>query len=354
VAARATDSESVDWERICCIANGYWVTDIKPGGKGELHKGWQETRGLPPYDPLYSSTSIICESLRAFDFDIDDRAVARQALGIAVKHLDIGEAICRTRGTSPRGVFVFRAERLRDGTWPRKRTLKLTGSDNKIEILGHGQQFVAFGPHSSGVPYRWIDGSPLDRRRAELPVATDGMIDALSSALDQAGLLVKDTGRREGMPQRAAPRQERPGIDGRQAGPQGVGGRRGNGMNSHFTMNVGSDRVTVDDAVLTLTMMPNDFPPGHPLRLGYEDWRDLAFACHFILNEEADADGGRDPDKERRLFSAFATFSGNYPEEAGKRPQGVETLWNSTRDPRDITAGTLVHFARERIRDFAT
>ena len=74
----------------------------------------------------------------------------------------------------------------------RKRVLKLT--NGAIEALGAGQQFVAFGLHKSGTPYRWVNGSPTDTRRDSLRVTTEAQLDALSRALDDAGLLVSDTG----------------------------------------------------------------------------------------------------------------------------------------------------------------
>ena len=122
-------------------------------------------------------------------------------------------------------------------------------------------------------------------------------------------------------------------------------------LNGRFSAGVPDDRVTVEDAIGILSVMPNDYPPGHPLRLSRDQWRNLSYACHAILNDEAKI-AGADPEKEQRLFEAFEMFSNSFCEEAGKPAQSAWTLWDSTRDPQEITAGTLIHAAQERIENF--
>ena len=352
---RKTDEQSVFQERMCCIGHGYWVIPVKPGGKGDLYKGWPEMRGLPqPFDPLYSSTSILTEGLRALDFDIDDPALAVRALAVAKNYLDIGGTIVRTRPGSARGIFLFRAQfdessaHYMNASWPRKRRFELVDGA-AIDVLGWHQQFVAFGPHSSGTHYCWLNGSPLTRRWDSLPVATDAAVDALSLALEEAGLLVKDTGRRApGSAKTIGAQAASAGVNGaRAAVPPGVPGGANN-----LTAGMDRDRLSVDQAVDILLAMPNNYPLGHPLRFDRIKWLDLAYACHAILIAEAKAVGGYDPDKERRLFEAFELFSGNYVEDPGKQAQSAARLWDSTRDPKLVTAGTLIHFAIERINGF--
>jgi hypothetical protein len=44
------------------------------------------------------------------------------------------------------------------------------GKKARLEFLGNGQQFVAFGDHpDTGEPYRWTNGDPLTVPADELP-----------------------------------------------------------------------------------------------------------------------------------------------------------------------------------------
>ena len=90
----------------------------------------------------------------------------------------LGATITRTRANSPRCLLVYRAS---EGE-PVK--LAITGAGHgkdhacKVEILGRGQQFVAFGGHPSGAELQWLDGGPADRALADLPAVTEAQIAA--------------------------------------------------------------------------------------------------------------------------------------------------------------------------------
>ena len=62
----------------------------------------------------------------------------------------------RTRANSPRCLIIYRAA---EGKPPKR---KLTGKLGKIEVLGAGQQFVAFGIHLSGATLEWFPEAPGD------------------------------------------------------------------------------------------------------------------------------------------------------------------------------------------------
>lgn len=51
--------------------------------------------------------------------------------------------------------------------------------EHKVEVLGNGQQCVAFGIHPhTGLPYDWYDWpstGPLDTRRSDLPMVTEDL-----------------------------------------------------------------------------------------------------------------------------------------------------------------------------------
>jgi hypothetical protein len=360
-STRPTDAKFVTAERQNCHDNGFQTIEIKPGEKGELRKKWPEFHGLPKFNPLYTSTAILCESMRVFDFDIDDEQVLRQVMPLVVASgIDLNGTIYRTRHDSFRGVFLFRAERRDDGSWPRKRVLKLTGTSNAIDILAAGQQFVAFGPHPSGAQYVWPKGSPRDRPYLSLPVVFDRHIDALSEKLATAGLLARDTGKaRELKHGEIKALKLGPLVDiyGNEVIPGSQPLR--SDLVENFTANVEDNRITVTDAEMMLLAMRNDYPLNHPLRLTRDDWRDIAFACHAIVDSEAlargDLPGVATPqyvEQDDRLREAFGVFSSGYEEDPGKKVEDADRLWESTRNAREITAGTLVHFARQRILNF--
>ncbi len=102
------------------------------------------------------NTGILCDGLRAVDCDIDDPAVEGEVERLARAML--GAAPIRRRSDSSRCLFLYRAY---EGA-PGKRAL--TGNHCKVEVLGFGQQFVAYGVHPSGTPYEWnFDPSPYPR-----------------------------------------------------------------------------------------------------------------------------------------------------------------------------------------------
>jgi hypothetical protein len=122
------------------------------------------------------STGILCDGLVAVDIDADDPAIAGSILGLARQHL--GLAPKRIRANSSRCLLVYRAS---EGE-PRKQTV---GSDKtKVEILGYGQQFVAFGQHPSGVPYEWENShDPSTFPLSKVPVVTPEAVAAFVASV---------------------------------------------------------------------------------------------------------------------------------------------------------------------------
>jgi hypothetical protein len=147
-------------------------------GKHPYGPGWQNlARQNPPHDasapPVADATNtgILCDGLRAIDFDIDDPAIANDCLQIALEMFP--GALCRWRANSPRKLLLLRAA---EGE-PAKITL--AGTRGKIEVLGKGQMFVAFGLHESGAELRWTD-APGDVRLEGLPAASEEAMSKLT------------------------------------------------------------------------------------------------------------------------------------------------------------------------------
>ncbi|HEX2527439.1 MAG TPA: PriCT-2 domain-containing protein [Geminicoccus sp.] len=84
----------------------------------------------------------------------------------------LGDAPARI-GAPPKCLWLFRTAR----PFPKITTAEYvlpgdlpTDKGHKVEVLGDGQQFVAFGIHpGTGRPYHWPDFSPLDLEWQDLP-----------------------------------------------------------------------------------------------------------------------------------------------------------------------------------------
>jgi hypothetical protein len=113
-----------------------------------------------------TNTGILCDGLRPFDLDdpVSAEECCRAILDI------LGQAPIRTRLGSPRCLLLYRAA---EGS-PRYRE-----TCRKVEVLGHGWQFVAFGRHPCGADLEW---SPPIGRHADLVAVTEDQVsDALAA-----------------------------------------------------------------------------------------------------------------------------------------------------------------------------
>jgi uncharacterized protein (DUF927 family) len=151
-------------------------------GKRPFGNGWQDAaRRDPPAavaNPPHrdtGNTGILCDGLRAIDIDIDDPKVAGRCVEIARGML--GAAPMRYRENSARRLLVYRAA---VGS-PVKR--RVVGTSGKVEALGHGQQFVAFGDHESGSDLQWKGDAPGAVPRDGLPVVTEDQISGFFEAI---------------------------------------------------------------------------------------------------------------------------------------------------------------------------
>ena len=157
-------------------------------GKRPIGFGWiLRARSTPPEAALVlavhhgRNTGILSDGLRALDIDFDDVEVSTALTALAFR--TIGTTIMRTRRTSGKVLLLYRAA-LGE---PRKRAL--VGQQGKVEVLGWGQQFVAFGMHVSGATLEWPFGSPLNTLSTDLPRVTEEQI---SDYLEAARTIVGD------------------------------------------------------------------------------------------------------------------------------------------------------------------
>jgi Primase C terminal 2 (PriCT-2)/Bifunctional DNA primase/polymerase, N-terminal len=161
-------------------------------GKQPAGNDWQiRARRTPPavitepYDKQATNTGILCEGLRPIDIDIEDGAIRDQILALAFQHFgDIGPV--RTRNNTVRCLLTYRAT---EGEPGHKviRSPKESGMKHLVEILGRGQQFIAYGMHPSGAALEWKNGSPDIIPRDQLIAVTEEQIAAF---LDAAAPLI--------------------------------------------------------------------------------------------------------------------------------------------------------------------
>lgn len=154
--------------------------DVPSPGKAPIGRDWVgRARRDPPeavstYSTAALNTGVLCDGLRAIDIDIEDaNAVGRiRALAFA----QLGETIFRYRENSSRCLLLYRAA---EGEPPKR---VLTGEQGKVEVLGHGQQFVGFGHHPSGAKLRWTSEAPNEIPRDSLPAVSEDQISSFLAA----------------------------------------------------------------------------------------------------------------------------------------------------------------------------
>ena len=161
--------------------------DPKRAGKAPIHKDWtNRARRNPPEaanTPALAhiaSTGILCDGLRVIDADIDNASLAEAVEELAIEHF--GPVPTRRRSNSSRFAMLYRAA---EGE-PRKIVLVGAGHTDdhacKIEVLGKGLQFVAYGGHVSGGTLSWTV-EPLDMPRDQLAAVTEPQIAAFLAAV---------------------------------------------------------------------------------------------------------------------------------------------------------------------------
>lgn len=171
------------------VGLGYTVLPIRPGTKRPDLKNWpghettvEDVRAWYSNGRAMHGAGINARNTPAIDVDVMDRDVA-DAMSDAIDRIFPGVTLMTRTGLAPKFLIPFRSDE------PfRKLTSKVYGDgkhDHKVEILGDGQQWVAYAVHpDTDQPYQWFDGlsdsgisgvpqhalPELDRRRAQLVI----------------------------------------------------------------------------------------------------------------------------------------------------------------------------------------
>lgn len=187
------------------LANGYLVVPIKPNEKRPAISSWQKARLGPADLDSYPShgVGVICgqgaHPVVAIDIDIHHPDIATALLEWCRKWLP-GPAPERV-GRAPRTLLVYRAA---EAGWTKGSSTSFAsedGTEQKVEVLGFGQQFVAYATHpDTGRPYDWIDwlGGIESVRAADLPLISEADLGNLMAEVDRlvraSGLTIKRVG----------------------------------------------------------------------------------------------------------------------------------------------------------------
>ena len=167
------------------LDNGYHIVPIRQGGKSPNFDGWsaakaskQQLNDWLEHGHRNDGVGILTKYTPAIDIDVLDDEFA--ALLTSYVRSKFGAKMIRI-GKAPKTMFFFRT----DTPFRKRRTTVREddlGSPALIEVLGDGQQAVAFHLHpNTGKPYTWpVDGqNPLEIRAADLPTITQEQIDDL-------------------------------------------------------------------------------------------------------------------------------------------------------------------------------
>lgn len=181
------------------LSNGYLIIPITPGEKRPAIGGWQKSRlGASdltnyPGHGVGILTGQGAHPIIGVDIDVSNQEVCDALVEWCRTNIGYG---CERVGAKPRVLITYRAA---EAGWAKGNStafidendkLKPNGKANhqRIEILGLGQQFVAYHTHpDTGEPYEWVDMfSGIEYvSAADLPVVTLEHIDGLFAELDR-------------------------------------------------------------------------------------------------------------------------------------------------------------------------
>lgn len=155
-------------------AQGYKIVPIRRGKKGPTIDKWQtldatiEDIGRWAAEG-YQNIGVLASSTPAVDLDIYDSALADAMEAWIIEKFGWSP---KRVGRAPKRMFVYRTAE----PFAKITSAKYSdewGDVHRVEILGHGQQFVAYGIHpDTQRPYEWPGESLIDLPFDDLPLLT--------------------------------------------------------------------------------------------------------------------------------------------------------------------------------------
>ena len=188
------------------LDNGYQIVPIRVGHKSPGFDHWQKAKATKgqlkewlEHGHRNSGVGILTKNTPAIDIDVRDESIADKLDAWIREHL--GGTLVRV-GRAPKRLFLFRT----DTPFRKIQTTKRIdewGDEQQIEVLGDGQQFVAYHKHpDTGKPYLWTDedSQPLNVPVSALPTLDmeklGELLDYFEELADAEGWKVKRGARR--------------------------------------------------------------------------------------------------------------------------------------------------------------
>lgn len=163
------------------IARGYPTVPILPGKKHPGLDGWQDIEATPAHLPTWlangyakGGVGILAERFPGIDIDVLDEDIAAKILGMVLEEVCDAFDLCPVRyGNRPKCLVPCRTDE------PFAKVTSRTfrdpeGRTHKVEILGRGQQWVAYHEHpDTGRPYEFEGGELSEIDPQALPEITE-------------------------------------------------------------------------------------------------------------------------------------------------------------------------------------
>ena len=151
------------------IDNGYNIIPVVQGTKRPALSNWSKIKSTPELIESWdadSSIGITTGEVVAIDVDIYDKDVTNAIVKYCDQHIGKG---LRRIGKAPKGLLLFRTDTPMSKSVSPK-FVDADGNTNCVEILGKGQQLVAFGIHpDTQQEYYWPKACPTTVPIADLP-----------------------------------------------------------------------------------------------------------------------------------------------------------------------------------------
>lgn len=165
-------------------ANGFNIVPISKGKKAPLIKGWQDKTFSP--NDITAGVGVKCgvgdAPICAIDIDVLDADLSQRIVEWCQDNL--GYAPERV-GKAPKTLLVYRAA---EAGWSKVSSRKFGADRYQVEVLGKGQQFVAYAIHpNTQKPYEWVDffGGLEVMQASDLPVITLEQVEHIIQVAEQ-------------------------------------------------------------------------------------------------------------------------------------------------------------------------
>ena len=166
--------------------NGYNIIPVVKGTKRPALTNWSRIKSTPELIESWdadASIGITTGKVVAIDIDCYDKHVTNAIVKYCDQHIGRG---LRRIGKAPKALLVCRTEESLKKSVSAKYSDR-EGNTNCIEVLGKGQQFVAFGIHpETQEAYRWPKACPFLTPVDALPIINAEQINSLFKYFDKS------------------------------------------------------------------------------------------------------------------------------------------------------------------------